>query len=1081
VYQLAWLREFRLIFGTSTAASAAVLGVFMGGLGLGGILLGRRADRAPVPLALYGWLEVGIAAAAALSPVLVMLARALYLATGGSMAWGSVMGTGLRILLAAVVLAAPTFLMGGTFPAAAKAVSRESDDGRRAMAFLYGANALGAVVDVVTTTFFLFERLGTFLTLITACLANLFIGIVAILIAKRSTVPAAAKKASRCADASRPATSVPRRFVLVAAAFTGFAFLLLEIVWYRMLSPLLGGSTYSFGLILAGALLGVGIGGTAYAIFGGRKPASLWGFAMTCTIEAFFIALPFALGDRVAVLTALLQPFGLIGFAGQVLGWSVITFLVVVPASLAAGVQFPTLLSLLGRGGHEAGSDTGQAYAWNMAGAIAGSLAGGFGILPLLSATRTWQLAAGLLVALGLAAVVLSWRRERRRARLWLPTGFAIGSAALLQATGPTAVWRHSPIGAGRINVAQMTSRNELRAWMNATRHTIVWSADGVESSIGISNQAGLSFLVNGKSDGNVRDDAGTQVMFGLIGALLHPNPAQSLVVGLGTGSSAGWLAAVPTMQRVDVVELEPSVLHFAQQCGAANHDAMNNPKLHVIIGDAREVTQTTRDRYDLIASEPSNPYRAGVAGLFTREFYTSAAEVLRDDGHFCQWLQAYEVDSETIRTIYATLVSVFPIVETWQTLTGDLCFVASKQPVTYDVAALRERMAQEPFRSALARAMRVSSLEGLLGHYVANEIIADALARSPGVQINTDDRNILEYAFARTVGRSKNFETHHVLKAARDSGAERPLTIGEGIDWNLVELGRASMYTNEALAPPVPANVPEEWKERIMMQVVFSQRNHAKVVELWFAHEREPADWIERSIVALSLAHTGDERAVAFAEPLKAGFPGEAAAVLGILRWQQDRLEEATQALEAAFAAWRQDPWALSGLPAQLVELAVTIGREDADKARPLAARLHRAVCDPFAVNVANESRCVARAALAAAMAEPERQGAVLQAVESWEPHVVWKRGFLEARAEAYRVANDSRSALATCDLEKFLANDALPSARATAANDSHRSGVPMVPTEPAPGKPTAGRPLEPVSRVVQQNPPAPNDKGKP
>src|SRR6185295_13244297 len=191
-------------------------------------------------------------------------------------------------------------------------------------------------------------------------------------------------------------------------------------------------------------------------------------------------------------------------------------------------------------------------------------------------------------------------------------------------------------------------------------RHGIEWEADGVESAVAVSNRAGLAFVINGKVDGHIRADAPTQVMSGMLGAILHPAPKSALVIGLGTGSSAGWLGAVPELERVDVVELEPSIERVAKDCAVVNRDVMDNPKVHVIVGDAREVLLTTRERYDLVFSEPSNPYRAGIASLFTREYYREVQARLAKGGLFLQWVQAYDVDSRTVRTIYATLASVF-------------------------------------------------------------------------------------------------------------------------------------------------------------------------------------------------------------------------------------------------------------------------------------------------------------------------------------------------------------------------------------------------------------------------------------
>jgi len=297
----------------------------------------------------------------------------------------------------------------------------------------------------------------------------------------------------------------------------------------------------------------------------------------------------------------------------------------------------------------------------------------------------------------------------------------------MLTALGPTAFWRHSQIGVGRLKYYHVPP-NELRDAIQSIRRHIIWDVDGVESSVGIQNADSISFIVNGKSDGNARADAGTQVMSGIIGAALRPNPKQAMVVGLGTGSTAGWLAAVPTMEHVDVVELEPAVLKVAELCSPVNQNALKNPKLRVIIGDGRELLLTVRSKYDVIVSEPSNPYRAGVAGLFTREFYESVRNRLNRGGIFLQWVQTYSVDDRTIEIFYRTLGSIFPNIESWQTEEGDLLLAASLEPLRYDSATLRARLESEPFKSGMLAAWRLIGLEGFLAHYVGNMAMARVL-----------------------------------------------------------------------------------------------------------------------------------------------------------------------------------------------------------------------------------------------------------------------------------------------------------------------------------------------------------------
>ena len=229
-------------------------------------------------------------------------------------------------------------------------------------------------------------------------------------------------------------------------------------------------------------------------------------------------------------------------------------------------------------------------------------------------------------------------------------------------------------VAAGRKSLADP---NSVHDWEHSVKRSLLWEADGVESSIGIVAADGLAFYVNGMCDGNAIGDAGTQIMLGLIPAALHPQPRSAFVVGLGTGETAGWLAKVPPIDRVDVAELEPAVQGMARRCHEVNQDVLANPKVQLIFNDAREVLLTTAARYDLIVCEPSNPYRNGIANLFTREFYLAGRDRLNGGGMFAQWVQAYEMDGRTMRTVFATFKSVFPHVEVWQTSGGDLVLLA--------------------------------------------------------------------------------------------------------------------------------------------------------------------------------------------------------------------------------------------------------------------------------------------------------------------------------------------------------------------------------------------------------------------
>ena len=405
---------------------------------------------------------------------------------------------------------------------------------------------------------------------------------------------------------------------------------------------------------------------------------------------------------------------------------------------------------------------------------------------------------------------------------MWLAAtaGAVVIAAGLLACPGPTAVWRHGAVGAGRLaRMDLFKDANSLHDWQNEVRRSVLWEADGVESSVAIVGADALAFYVNGMCDGNAVEDVGTQIMLGLIGAI-HPQPRSACVVGLGTGETAGWLAEVPSITNVDVVELEPAVREMARRCRTINGHVLANPKVRLIFNDAREVLLTTARRYDLVVCEPSNPYRSGIANLFTREFYLAGRDRLNEKGMFVQWLQAYEIDRRTMRTVFATFRSVFPHIEVWQSKLGDLVLVGCQDRPAHSVPALRNTLAAEPFASALCRAWHAVGLEGFLSHYVGGDALVDRFIGGGDAAINTDDRNEIEYGFARTLGAPLGMPPAPCIanrSPSATTGCRRPAaaSIGGRQSWaaNGMRQSAATPRSPPMISPPTRRHATKCWK----------------------------------------------------------------------------------------------------------------------------------------------------------------------------------------------------------------------------------------------------------------------------
>jgi spermidine synthase len=586
----------------------------------------------------------------------------------------------------------------------------------------------------------------------------------------------------------------------------------------------------------------------------------------------------------------------------------------------------------------------------------------------------------------------------------------------LVFAQGPTVAWRHGQLDRMKKYTA---TPNEARDLLHTLRRDILWQADGIESSIGISKSTGLAFVVNGKCDGNSKFDAGTQVMSGLLAALTHPRPQHAAVIGLGTGSTAGWLAAVPSIVRVDVIELEPVISKFAAQCAPVNHNALANPKLKLIYGDGRELLLTTHEQYDIVVSEPSNPYRAGVASLFTREYYESVASHLNNGGLFAQWLQGYDVDLRTARIFYATLSTVFPYIETWQTETGDLLLICSKTAVRYDIDAMRSRLATEPFRSATTNVWRTTDLEGVFSHYIGNPKMAGTVMRYRGIPLNTDDRMLLEFAFARSRQSDSGIDFNDLRHNAALALANRPDTKGT-LDWKNVEEQRIAMLVAYNGPTRRDDSMSDEQAKLLQAFNGYLGGNFDYALTSWKTLGREPRHVGELALVAECLADRGDEAALPYIDQLSQVLPTEAEAFRARLLWREKRTDEATTAVQRCIKSLQIDPWPSPALLDRTLNIATDL--LGADNMTDNGVETLRLLQKPFAVYNGDHTRMLAilRASTALDRGKPGRN--VLRTVEALEPNIPWTLSFLQMRNSCYATFDSERAAEAESDLVDYL-----------------------------------------------------------
>lgn len=780
VYQLLWVRVLYQTFGSTIQSITTVVAAYMGGLGLGAWLLGRIGDRHPKPAALYGWLEVAIGVFGVISPLVLMLAHKLYVGIAGAVELPAVVSVALRFGLAALVLLIPTTLMGATLPILTRAFM--GDDRARlraALGGLYGLNTLGAVVGTGLAGFFLIEALGIRTSLWITAAINLALGVAGIYMARPLPVAPAPAPAPVTPTARDPLHIT----ALVLLAVTAFASLLNEIAWTRVLVMIVGGSTYAFTLILLVFLLGIGLGS---AFFVGRHAPpreTAASAALAQGITTAGAALLFVFFNVLPIYIIAVFQVQFFEATTRLLLMGIAVGAVVLIPAIGMGMTFPLLTDLVAPPGAARGADIGRAYALNTLGSIAGAALTGFVLVVVLG--TEWTLRLGLILS-GVGAMALAFLSARgvpegsevhRKIRNRVLGGGALAAAGLAAVfAAPT--WNHRLVDLGpTIYARQPMNATGLQAYLT---HRGVRQSDfreGPNATVSVwESEAGRSLKVNGKADASDFGDMDTQVLVGLAPAAARPHPRSAFVIGWGSGVTAGTLAAVPGMERVHAVEIEPAVLAMEPHFRHVNDSALQRPNVKVVVDDARSALQLSRGTYDLIVSEPSNPWLAGIATLYTPEFYTIARSRLADDGVFGQWVQLYQLPLPVVAGIVQNMRAVFPHVHVWFGGWADIVVLGSPQPIRYDPAWLDTLFTPGGTIHRLGREwLGIRTPGDLLGHYIVGPTGLPQVLEHANL-IHRDDHPQLEYVAAR---RFLDFQGVGILDSLIAMG--RPAAAEEG------------------------------------------------------------------------------------------------------------------------------------------------------------------------------------------------------------------------------------------------------------------------------------------------------------
>lgn len=772
VYEVVWARQLGLFLGITGFAHTVVITAYMTGLAAGSLFYGRKADQVQQPLKLYAYLEIGVALYAALTPWLFSALQSFYASVAGTTGVVGMPGHMARLMIGLAALLIPTFLMGGTLPLLVRGVLSGLPELGRVTSRLYGLNTLGAMTGTLLAGFVLIEKIGMSATIFVGVFINLAIAAL-VLRALRGTAnhgPIREHKSSVAGPAdtvpSVPASDSPDRAlrisILAGFGAAGFAALLTQLAWIRAMILLVGGSVYAFTIALASFLAGIAIGSFAYRWFFSRTESSR---PMERLHQAGIVAgvIGFAILAGVPLLAMLPEWFIAAYAAGLKNNFALfqlfifgLAFALMILPTLFMGVLFPLITVIWTSHFSGAGRGVGTAYAVNTAGTILGALLGGLFILPWLGIQQSLLLSAAIYMLVAALFWYYGSQGFSPKIRAAIPLVSMIFFIILAWYVPPwqKAVWGNGVYYRPDNNV-ELLAEKSLHEIMSEAQ--LLYYEEGIDGTVVVrDDQVQKVLVINGKIDASSKNDMPTQLMLGHLPALLHENPRETLIIGLGSGITAGAVAAYDNIQDITILEMLPEVVEASGFFSEENRQVLTDPRVNLVNADARNYVLSTDQTWDIIISEPSNPWISGVSNLFTDDFFKLIKQRLAPQGIMAQWFHAYNMSVGDLKSVLHTFSQSFTYVMAFNVQLGDLILLGSDSPIHFDLQRFG-RAQNDPVvgldldRSGIKTARELMRLQLIGGAQLTSFV--------RGAKLNTDDRPVIEFNAPRNMYTETTFE----------------------------------------------------------------------------------------------------------------------------------------------------------------------------------------------------------------------------------------------------------------------------------------------------------------------------------
>ncbi len=698
VYQIVWFKYLHLFLGNTTYAQTTVLATFLGGLAIGNHLFGKHSGSIKHPLFIYGILETIIGVYCFAYPMLVNISGNLFLSTSSSLDLEptSFAFSSFRFFTSIIILILPTILMGGTLPVLTKYFVTNLSTTRENVGSLYFLNSFGAVVGIFFAGFFLIREFGIAATIYTAAIINIVIGLVAMLLG-RIKHPENVYETDVTETLSVDQTNNNRkvyRTIIMVAGVSGFAALLYEMVWVKLLVNFFGSSTYAFSIMLMSFICGITIGGfiVAKSFISRYNKITLIVFFQSAIAFTTMIAL--LLYDRLPYFlwkSSMLFSRNELSFPLFIGYEFFICFILILLPTLFMGMTLPLCVEIISKSNRSASKSVGKIFSFNTAGTVLGVVITGLILIPAFGIKTTFEIGIAINISCAIAVLLILSDKQTKTKHTFTITAAALSVVYIF--LFPT--WNKASMLSGVFrnlkHAAPATFENFTKLFSD---NNILYYKEGISSTVAVTQSQKDDqrvLLINGKPDASSAGDMPTQILLGQIPTMLHPNPQNVFVIGFGSGTTIGSVLKHP-VKKVTCAEISNEVIEAAIHFKKENNNCLTDTRLKVINEDAITLLKLSKEKYDVIISEPSNPWIAGIGNLFTTEYFSKCFEKLSDDGIMVQWFHLYEMDDEIIKIVLNTFNSVFKNAQVWNSVSNDIILIGTKKPYTVDPVNLKAK-----------------------------------------------------------------------------------------------------------------------------------------------------------------------------------------------------------------------------------------------------------------------------------------------------------------------------------------------------------------------------------------------------